>query len=86
MPRKPRFFLPDVPVHMIIRGNSRNAVFAESEDYYAYIRLLTEATKAHACSVHAYVLMTNHIHLLVSASEPTSISKLLPMMMLRLEF
>jgi REP element-mobilizing transposase RayT len=35
MPRKPRFFLPNVPVHMMIRGNNRQAVFADNEDYFA---------------------------------------------------
>ncbi len=42
MPRKPRFFLPDVPVHMIIRGNSRKVVFAEADDYHAYLGWLRE--------------------------------------------
>ena len=70
MPRKPRFFLPDVPVHMIVRGNSRQVVFAEAEDYHAYLGWLKEGADAHACQIHAYVLMSNHVHLLVSANDP----------------
>ena len=75
MPRKPRFFLPDVPAHSILRGNSRNAVFIEEDDCRAYLHWLSEAIVAHECKVHAYVLMTNHVHLLVSASEPKDISR-----------
>ncbi len=76
MPRKPRFFLPNVPVHMIVRGNSRQAVFAEDEDYFAYRSWLKEASELYNCQIHAYVMMTNHVHILLSAEEPTNISKL----------
>ena len=76
MPRKPRFFLPNVPVHMMIRGNSRQVVFAEDEDYFAYRSWLREASELYDCNIHAYVLMTNHVHLLVSAEETTNISRL----------
>ena len=76
MPRKPRFFLSGVAVHMVIRGNSRKAIFAEADDYHAYLGWLKEAADAHNCQIHAYVLMSNHIHLLVSASNPNNLSKL----------
>ncbi len=76
MPRKPRFFLPNVPVHMIVRGNSRQAVFAEDDDYFAYRSWLREASEQYDCDIHAYVMMTNHVHILLSAEEPTNISKL----------
>jgi len=75
MPRKPRFFLPDVPVHMIIRGNSRQPVFAEDDDYFAYRNWMRESGEIHECRIHAYVLMTNHIHVLLSSGEPTNISR-----------
>ena len=76
MPRKPRFFLPNVPVHMIIRGNNRQAVFAEDEDYFAYRSWLREASELLDCNIHAYVLMTNHVHILLSADDTRNISKL----------
>ena len=76
MPRKPRFFLPNVPVHMMIRGNNRQAVFAENEDYFAYRSWLREASELHDCNIHAYALMTNHVHILLSAEDTRSISKL----------
>jgi putative transposase len=76
MPRKPRFFLPNVPVHIVIRGNSRKAIFAETADYQVYLDWLKEGSEAHDCKIHAYVLMTNHVHLMVSAKDPLNLSKL----------
>lgn len=75
MPRKPRFFLPNVPVHMVIRGNSRQSVFAEDEEYLAYLQWMKEGCDVCDCQIHAYVLMTNHIHILLSAAKPANISK-----------
>ena len=76
MPRKPRFFLPHVPVHMIVRGHSRGAIYIEEPDCPAYLSWLQEGAELHECRIHAYVLMTNHVHLLLSASNPASLSKL----------
>ena len=61
---------------MIIRGNSRGAIYAEEEDYQAYLGWLREGAEQLACRIHAYVLMTNHVHLLVSASNPADLSRL----------
>ena len=66
MPRKPRFDLPDTPVHIVQRGNDRQAVFFEDADRQAYLGWLGEAAARHGCAVHAYVLMPNHIHLLAT--------------------
>lgn len=76
MPRKPRFFLPDVPVHIVIRGNNKQVVFAEDEDYLTYLEWLGEGLESSESRLHAYVLMENHVHLLVSAKEPANYSKL----------
>jgi len=75
MPRKPRFFLPNIPVHVVIRGNARQVVFAEDSDRQAYLGWLKEATEKEKVSVHAYVLMDNHVHILLSANEPAHISR-----------
>ena len=77
MPRLPRYFVPDVPLHVIARGNNRERVFACSRDFGTYRRYLTEAASAHGLAVHAYVLMTNHIHLLATPSTATSSAKTL---------
>jgi len=74
MPRKPRFYLPGVPAHIVQRGHSREPVFFEAEDYSAYLGWLQEASERYRCDIHAYVLMTNHIHILATPHEKNSIS------------
>ena len=74
MPRKPRFYLPGVPAHIVQRGHSREPVFFENDDYAAYLEWLSEAAERYGCAIHAYVLMTNHIHLLVTPDTQNSIS------------
>lgn len=59
MPRKRRFFLPGLPVHVVQRGHSRQPVFFESQDYATYAHWLKEATAKYKVAVHAFVLMTN---------------------------
>ncbi len=75
MPRKPRFYLPDIPAHVIQRGNCRQAVFFDAADYAAYLHWLKEGALRHGCAIHAYVLMTNHVHLLMTPHTPESISR-----------
>lgn len=75
MPRKPRFYLLGVPAHIVQRGNCRQAVFFEANDYQAYLHWLTEGASSHGCLIHAYVLMTNHVHLLLTPETKQSISK-----------
>jgi putative transposase len=74
MPRKRRFFLPGVPAHVLQRGNNRQAVFFHDNDYRVYLDWLGTAAKEHDCAIHAYVLMTNHIHLLMTPREGEAIS------------
>ena len=74
MPRKPRFYLPGVPVHVVQRGNNRNPIFFDDGDYPAYLQWLEEAAERYGCFIHAYVLMTNHVHLLVTPKTKTSCS------------
>jgi len=69
MPRRARIVLPNVPVHVIQRGNNRHACFFADEDYRFYLDWLTEYAGKTGCRVHAYVLMTNHVHLLLSSDK-----------------
>ena len=69
MPRRPRLSLPNVPLHLIQRGNNRQLCFATDEDYRCYLDWLKEYADKTGCRIHAYVLMTNHVHLLVSAER-----------------
>lgn len=77
MPRGPRLDLVGVPVHVIQRGNNRTACFACEDDYPLYLYYLHEAAARSACAVHAYVLMTNHVHLLLTPREPHAVSRLM---------
>jgi putative transposase len=75
MARLPRLSLPDQPLHVIQRGNNRDLIFAADADYQFYLRCLHEAADTHSLTVHAYVLMTNHVHLLVTPATESSLSK-----------
>jgi putative transposase len=75
MPRLPRFVLPGQPQHVIQRGNDRQPIFRAESDYRFYLEKLAEAAIKHQCDIHAYVLMTNHVHLLVTPQKDSSISK-----------
>ncbi len=77
MPRKARFYIPNMPAHIIQRGNNRQAVFFEDENYQNYKVWLYEAAILHGCEIHAYVLMTNHVHLLVTADSKEGIAKMM---------
>jgi len=69
MPRRARLTLPNVPLHLIQRGNNRQACFFADEDYRCYLDWLAEHADKTGCRIHAYVLMTNHVHLLLSADR-----------------
>jgi putative transposase len=75
MPRKPRFILPGQPQHVIIRGVNREPIFYNERDYRYYLAQLKAAIERHECALHAYVLMTNHVHLLITPAAEHSIGK-----------
>lgn len=77
MPRKPRIYLPEFPAHVVQRGNNRNACFFAEEDYLFYLECLAEGLRRYHVRLHAYVLMTNHVHLLLTPTDETGISRLL---------
>lgn len=69
MARVSRLVFPGVALHIIQRGNNRNACFAHDSDYLTYLSTLRELSVKHECKVHAYCLMTNHVHLLLTPSH-----------------
>ena len=77
MPRRARLALPEVPVHIIQRGNNRQACFYQDRDRQRYLEWLCEYANATSCAIHAYVLMTNHVHLLLTPASSDSASKLM---------
>ena len=77
MARRKRLVLPDFPLHIIQRGNNRQACFFHDDDFSYYLSLLQSYADQTGCSVHAYVLMTNHIHLLITPLSQKSPSHLM---------
>jgi len=80
MARLPRLFLPEYPVHLVVRGNDRQDIFRSEGDRVFFHRCLVETTRKHAASVHAYVFMSNHVHLLASANTADALSKVIQSM------
>ena len=74
MARRPRLRIAGVPQHVIQRGNNRQATFFAPEDQGFYLACLQHAARRHDCAIRAYVLMTNHVHLLVTPRRPEAIS------------
>lgn len=66
MPRRSRLKVIGVPLHIIQRGNNRTPCFYADKDYRLYLHHLAQLSVRFECSVHAYVLMTNHVHLLLT--------------------
>ena len=66
MARLPRLTLPGYPHHVIQRGNNRQAIFASTTDYRTLLDLLIDNAIKFDVAIHAYVLMSNHMHLLVT--------------------
>jgi putative transposase len=77
MARLGRYFIRDQVLHVIQRGNNRQAIFFALEDYMLYRSWLAEAAKKYGCPVHAYVLMTNHVHLLVTPGSAASLPRMM---------
>lgn len=77
MPRRPRIHLPGLPIHLVQRGHNRDACFFAEEDFQAYRDWLAEALKKSGCSLHAYVFMTNHVHLLLTPPNAEAVSQLM---------
>lgn len=77
MPRIARVVIPDVALHVWQRGNNRGPCFVRASDYRIYLRYLREYAARYGCTVHAYCLMTNHVHLLLTPNAPASCALLM---------
>jgi putative transposase len=77
MPRRPRIIIPGVPLHLIQRGNNRQPCFYADEDYQFYLDWLQEYSRDTGCAIHAYALMTNHVHLLLTPADADSAGALM---------
>ena len=77
MTRRARLSIPGIPWHIIQRGNNRSVCFYTDEDYDYYLYNLKEQAYMHGCAIHAFVLMTNHVHLLLTPEKENSASLLM---------
>ena len=77
MPRQPRMYLPNVPCHVIARGNNRNACFFSDYDRHFYLDCLNDACTRYQVQTHTYVLMTNHVHLLLTPTDSEGVSRVM---------
>jgi len=77
MARLPRYFVKGQAQHLIQRGNNREPIFVCDEDYSFYLECLQDAAERFGCAIHAYVLMTNHVHLLATPETEQSLPKAL---------
>ena len=75
MPRRPRIHLDGVPLHIVQRGHNREPCFFAEDDYSGYLHWLGVALAESGCALHAYVLMTNHVHLLVTPTKAEAVPK-----------
>lgn len=77
MARLPRLILPDQPHHVILRGNNRQSIFYSDLDREYLLATLKDAAVSYRVAVHAYVLMDNHLHLLVTPSSAEALSRMM---------
>ncbi len=80
MARLPRMIIAGQPQHVIVRGNNRSELFCCDADYLFYREKLEAACIKHDCQVHAYVFMTNHVHLLMTPLSENGLGKALQML------
>ena len=77
MARLPRLTLPGYPHHVIQRGNNRQPIFASAADYQTLLDLLDENAKKFGVAIHAYVLMSNHFHLLATPQSAEGLPQMM---------
>ncbi|HET7669665.1 MAG TPA: transposase [Burkholderiales bacterium] len=77
MARHPRLIFPDIALHIILRGNNRQDCFHQDNDRLVYLAILRDLTRLRQCALHAYCLMTNHVHMLVTPSDAETCSLLM---------
>ena len=80
MPRRQRMYLPGVPAHVVQRGVNRTACFFTDADYRCYLTYLKKCLPRYRVRLHAYVLMTNHVHLLMTPEDSTGISSVMALL------
>lgn len=77
MPRQGRLVVPNIALHVVQRGHDRKPCFRQDTDYLVYLTALHQLSGSAGCAIHAYCLMTNHVHLLLTPATERSCAKLI---------
>ena len=77
MARHPRLIFPDVALHVLQRGNNRQDCFLQDNDRLVYLSILRDLARLRQCAIHAYCLMTNHVHMLITPPSAIACSLLM---------
>jgi putative transposase len=77
MARLPRLIIPNQPHHLIQRGNDRQDIFRDQEDFQHFLQWLREGARQFGVAIHAYVLMSNHFHLLATPQDEQGLSRMM---------
>lgn len=77
MARHPRLIFPDVALHVLQRGNNRQDCFFQDNDRLVYLSILRDLARLRQCAIHAYCLMTNHVHMLITPPSAEACSLLM---------
>lgn len=77
MARMPRLYIEGCAQHIVQRGNNRSVCFFDTPDYAFYCQKLKDAAERNNVQVHAFVLMANHVHLLVTPSDATGVARMM---------
>jgi len=77
MLREPHINLPGIPQHIIQRSNTRGVCFCSDKDYHHYLKYLKKFALKYDCRIHAYVLMTGHVHLLITPMVEHGVSQMM---------
>jgi putative transposase len=77
MARHPRLVLPNQPHHVIQRGNDRQLIFRDQEDYQRFLGWLKESARFYSVAIHSYVLMPNHVHLLATPADSEGLAQMM---------
>jgi putative transposase len=79
-------YIPGYTYHVVQRGNNREACFFDTENYLLYLNQLSESLTRYGAELHSYVLMTNHVHLLMTPHAEDSISRIMKVLASRYAF
>ncbi|MEY4341397.1 MAG: hypothetical protein RL541_901 [Pseudomonadota bacterium] len=77
MARLPRLTVTGYPQHVILRGNNRQDIFRNAADYQRMLDLMEQHSREQGVEIHAYVLMTNHLHLLLTPQKDQALPKMM---------